>query len=216
MKRGGDLAWRGVLPALIVLALLAVAGPASADGASGRDRPGPIDHGPEAVAATLLGTRAPAFPTLPWSDGAARDGRTFAGKVVVIRNFTDGCPFCVTTVPALEQIHRDYKGRGVVVLGVYHPKPPRPVTVDEARGHARKLGASFPVAVDARWALVNDWWLGLPGARWTSVTWVLDRQGRFRFVHPGGEFHAGGGADHGQCRADERSLRATLDRLLAE
>jgi AhpC/TSA family len=132
----------------------------------------------------------------------------------VIRNFTDGCPFCASTVPALERIHRDLPG--VAVLGVYHPKPPRPLTNAEAAGHARALGATFPVAVDPDWALVKSWWLGRSSNSWTSVTWVLDKKGRIRFVHPGGEYHAGGGVDHAQCRADDEQLRATLARLLAE
>jgi thiol-disulfide isomerase/thioredoxin len=199
---------------LLLGIVVSICSPALAADSSGPDRAGPIDRGPEAAARSLLGTLAPPFPSLPWVDGQRRDSGTFAGKVVVIRNFTDGCPFCVTTLPALEQIHRDYRKRGLQVLGVYHPKPPRAVSLAEARGHAQALGATFPVAVDARWALVESWWLSVPGARWTSVTWVLDRAGRLRFVHPGGEYHRAGGADHGQCRADELQLRATLDRLL--
>jgi hypothetical protein len=103
-----------------------------------------------------------------------------------------------------------------VVLGVYHPKPARAVSDSEARGHARDLGATFPVAVDPDWALVKSWWLQRTGGGWTSVTWVLDRKGRFRYLHPGGEYHGGGGGDHARCRADDQQLRATLTRLLAE
>jgi hypothetical protein len=48
------------------------------------------------------------------------------------------------------------------------------------------------------------------------VTWVIDRRGRLRYVHPGGEYHPGGGADHARCRADDQELRKTLLALLAE
>ena len=202
-----------------VAALILVVGvPSTSAGppATGPSRPGPIGRGVDDIARSLIDRPAPPLPALTWLDGQTRSSKTLAGKVVVIRNFTNGCPFCVTTVPALSQIHKDYGGRGVVVLGVYHPKPPRPVTAEEARGHARTLGATFAVGVDPDWSLVNRWWLDNPGTTWTSVTWVLDRGGRFRFIHPGGEYHPGGGAEHTQCRSDEQALRRTLDRLLAE
>jgi thiol-disulfide isomerase/thioredoxin len=177
-------------------------------------RPGPIARGADADAAPLIGSKPAPLPKLRWLDGKSRTLESLAGKVVVIRNFTDGCPFCASTLPALEQLHRDLPA--VVVLGVYHPKPPRAVTDAEARGHARELGATFPVAVDPDWSLVKSWWLERTSGPWTSVTWVLDKHGRMRFVHPGGEYHAGGGADHARCQADDQQLRAVLGRLLAE
>jgi peroxiredoxin len=177
-------------------------------------RPGPIARGDDADAAALLGKAPPPLPKLRWLDGKTRTLASLAGQVVVIRNFTDGCPFCATTLPALEQLHRDFPA--AVVLGVYHPKPPRAVSDAEARGHARDLGATFPVAVDPDWSLVKSWWLERTRGGWTSVTWVLDRKGRFRYLHPGGEYHAGGGDDHVRCRADDQQLRGVLARLLAE
>jgi thiol-disulfide isomerase/thioredoxin len=176
-----------------------------------------VPRGPEAGARTLVGRPAPPLPALRWLDGQPRDQAWLAGKVVVIRSFTSGCPFCESTLPALDRIQRDFAARGLVVLGVYHPKPPRPVTDAEAAGHARALGAGFPVAVDPDWALVRRWWLEAAGQdQWTSITWVLDRRGRIRFVHPGGEYHRGGGPEHAQCRADEQRLRDTVTRLLGE
>jgi thiol-disulfide isomerase/thioredoxin len=180
------------------------------------DRAGPINRGDDADARALVGKPAPPLPALRWLDGKPRTNRSLRGRVVVLRSFTSGCPFCASTLPALEQLHRQLGPRGVQVLGVYHPKPPRPVSDDEARGHARALGASFPVAVDPDWALVKAWWQDLGGSQWTSVTWVLDRQGRLRWLHPGGEYHAGGGEAHAQCRADDQRLRALLDTLLRE
>jgi peroxiredoxin len=202
----------GCVALLLGAAVLVSAGRAGDTAA----RPGPIERGANEDGRALLGKAPPPLPALRWLDGKARSLRSLAGQVTVIRNFTDGCPFCATTVPALEQIHRDLRGKGVVVLGVYHPKPPRAVTNAEAEGHARALGATFPVAVDPDWALVKSWWLGKASNQWTSVTWVLDKKGHLRYIHPGGEYHAGGGADHAQCRADEQELRATLARLLAE
>jgi peroxiredoxin len=175
-----------------------------------------VPRGSDEDARALLGTSPGELPALTWLDGKTRSLRSLAGQVVVIRNFTDGCPYCEKTIPALEKIHHDLAGRGVVVLGVYHPKPPRAVTRAAAAAHARALGASFPVAIDPDWALVKTWWLERTSGGWTSVTWVLDRRGRLRFVHPGGELHQGGDDDHARCRADEARLRSTIATLLAE
>src|SRR5262245_25523069 len=130
---------------LAPLLLTLLAAPAAAE---------PPPRGPEAGARALVGRPAPPLPALHWLDGQARDQAWLAGKVVVIRNFTSGCPYCESTLPALDQIQRDFRDRGLVVLGVYHPKPPRAVSDAEAADHARALGAtSFPVAVDPTWAL---------------------------------------------------------------
>lgn len=45
---------------------------------------------------------------------------------------------------------------------------------------------------------------------------IIDRAGIVRYVHPGPEFHSGGPADHEQCRADLRDIRAAIAALLSE
>jgi len=196
---------------LVAFALLAAV--SVPDGKVTVMRPGPIGRGDDAQAAALLGKPPPAFPALAWVDGKSRSLASFAGHVVVIRSFTHTCPYCASTMPALERIARDYRKRGVEVVGVYHPKPPRAVAADEVRDIVRAFGVTFPVAIDPDWSLVNRWWLD-GGRDWTSVTWVLDQKGVVRFVHPGGEYHRGGGAAHEACRTDEAALRRTLDQLL--
>jgi thiol-disulfide isomerase/thioredoxin len=195
------------------LLMLAAGSTASADFLALQRRPGPIARGSDQEARSLLGKPAPPLPALRWLDGKPRTLASLAGRVVVLRSFTHDCPFCVSTLPALQRLSQDYREKGVVVLGVYHPKPPRPVTDREAAEHARALGVSFPIGIDPEWALVKRWWLD-GGRHWTSVTWVVDRQGVVRHIHPGGEYHAGGGAAHARCRDDERALRAAIEAAL--
>ena len=179
-------------------------------------RPGPIARGHDAEAKALIGTKPPAFPDIRWLDGAKRDLATLSGRVVLIRSFTSGCPFCVASLPTLQALHDEYAPRGLVVLGVYHPKPRRPVSSEDVARFAGTFGATFPIGIDPDWRLVEDWWLARTKSDWTSVTWILGRDGVIRDVHPGGEYHASGGRDHARCRADERDLRATIERLLRE
>ena len=204
------------LPALVASGLV-FAGPLpTTDPREAVARPGPIDRGDDADAAKLIGMKAPALPELPWLDGQRRSLDGLAGKVVVIRSFTNECPFCASTVPSLETIARRYADRDVVVLGVYHPKPPAPIQAEDVAAFVKSLGVTFPVAVDDDWALVRSWWQAYSDGPWTSITWVLDRKGTIRAVHPGGEYHEGGGAGHARCRTDLAQLGKSIDALLAE
>ncbi|HZN02057.1 MAG TPA: TlpA family protein disulfide reductase [Candidatus Polarisedimenticolia bacterium] len=179
-------------------------------------RPGPIGRGSDAQAKPLIGTKPPAFPAIRWLDGRTRNLETLSGRVVLIRSFTNACPFCAASLPTLQALHDEYAPRGLVVLGVYHAKPRRPVASEDVVRFARALGANFPVGIDPDWRLLEAWWPGRAEPDWTSVTWLLGRDGVIRYVHPGGEYHASGGRDHDRCRADERDLRATVERLLRE
>jgi hypothetical protein len=49
------------------------------------------------------------------------------------------------------------------------------------------------------------------------VTFLLDRSGIIRFVHPGMEYHdADGDEEHAMCVNDMASIRAAIERLIAE
>lgn len=164
-----------------------------------------------------LGQPAPPWGNVAWLDGQPRSLADLRGRVVLIRFWTDTCPFCRASAPALAQLDRDYRDRGVTVIGMYHPKPRgterTPAQVAEVVGG---WGWEFPVALDLDWAILDAYWLASADRRYTSVSFVLDEHGTIRYVHPGPEFHRGGPPDHETCRADEADIRATLDALLAE
>src|SRR5207237_1204812 len=81
------------------------------------------------------------------------------GKVVLLRWWTEGCPLCATTLPALEKLRAEHRD-DLVVIGVFHPKPRRHVSDREILKTADKLGFKGPIAVDERWST-----LGLVAAR---------------------------------------------------
>jgi hypothetical protein len=56
---------------------------------------------------------------------------------------------------------------------------------------SRKFGFEFPVAIDPDWKTLRRWWLDKHDGDWTSVTFLLDRRGVIRHVHPGGAFFKG-------------------------
>lgn len=164
-----------------------------------------------------VGRPAPEWGPLAWVGAPPRTLAELRGQVVLVRFFTDTCPFCRATAPALAELDEEYRARGVTVVGMYHPKPRgTPRTPEQVEAVVKGWGWRFGVALDLDWAVLDAYWLAQGDRDYTSVSFVVDREGVVRFVHPGPEFHDGGPADHEQCRQDYRDVRAALDALLAE
>jgi thiol-disulfide isomerase/thioredoxin len=155
-----------------------------------------------ALAATLLISSAFAgvkvgdsFPSL---DGAQLAGGTVpatAGKILVVDFWASWCAPCKASFPALGKISSDYAARGVVLVGV---------SVDESApayaAFMKKNAPAFPALHDAKQNLVRA--VQVPTM---PTTYIIDRQGRVRFVHSG--FHGD---------SSDRKLRADIEALLAE
>ncbi len=141
---------------------------------------------------------------------------SFDGHVALVRWWTDGCPYCERSLPALEALRARHAERGLIGVAVYHPKPPRAVLDEEVAAAARALGRHGFVLVDEDWSSLRAAWLDATERAATSVTFLLDREGRVRFVHPGAELHPSDDADHAHCAADFRALESAVDALLAD
>jgi len=71
------------------------------------------------------------------------------------------------------------------------------------------LGFTFPVAIDREWITLRNWWLNKnPKARWTSVSFLIDRNGIIRYIHPGGQYVEGDD--------DYAMLKSRIEELLTE
>jgi peroxiredoxin len=164
----------------------------------------------------LTGTASPDWPARQWVQGGPLQLSDLRGKVVLVRFFMDSeCPLCRATAPALNALHDEFGPRGLVVIGMYTPKPrPRPTRVDEVRGYVKAYGFRFPVAVDDDWGALRRLWLDrVPDADFTSSSLLIDRQGIVRHVHRGGVF-APDSTDP-QARRDYDALRAAVERALS-
>jgi peroxiredoxin len=116
-----------------------------------------------------VGERAPAFslPRLNGSDTVSL--ASLRGKAVVLNFFASWCGPCKREAPALEQLWRDYRSKGVVVLGI---------DTNDATKDARQFisahGLTYPTVAGGDYELLGRYGIGnLPG------TYVLNRQGRF-------------------------------------
>ncbi|PYT25117.1 MAG: alkyl hydroperoxide reductase [Acidobacteria bacterium] len=164
-----------------------------------------------------LGLVAPPLQLQHWVYSPALEISTLRGKVVLIRWWTEGCPFCVATAPALREFDRKYASRGLRVIGIFHPKPPGDWSVDRMRAAGARLGLRFPLALDAEWSALNRWWPELEKRCWTSVSFLVDKRGIIRYVHPGGEYHeALQDSDHARCDRDYKQIDHLVERLLHE
>lgn len=167
-----------------------------------------------------IGVPAPSFEFDGWLNSEPLSLEDLRGRVVLVRWWTETCPFCASSAPALRAIDEQYSPLGLTVIGVYHPKADRDGPLDVARVvravAARKL--DFPIAIDWDWrnGTLKDWWLTGPDRPATSVTFLLDRQGVIQFVHPGMEYHEPNGSEgHAMCAADMLGIRTEIERLLA-
>ena len=174
-----------------------------------------VAHGQRSVrdpteGAALLGTRAPELRGLRWLQGGPLTLAALRGKLVLIRFWTDQCPLCARTAPALRALDARYRDRGLVVVAVHHPKS----RSSSAERGVRELGLTFPVASDRDWQTVRAYGVGTTFKRFTSVSFLVDREGVIRFVHDGGEFHDGGGPGHEDCQAAYDALVEEIEARL--
>jgi peroxiredoxin len=155
----------------------------------------------------LVGEPARTFVDLAWLDGRTRTLAGLRGQVVLVRFWTDTCPYCRRTAPHLQQLDAEFRARGLVALGLYHPKPRgRAVTREEVAATVKEWALEFPVAIDAAWSTLDAWWLTTGERDATSSTFLLDRDGIIRWVHPGPEY----------SDAEYAELHATIATLLAQ
>ena len=138
------------------------------------------------------------------------------GKVSLIRWWTDTCPFCSASLPAIEQLVNQIDDDAFQTLAVYHPKPPRPVEAEYILSAARTLGYTGSIAIDINWDVLNNNYLSTGDRTATSVSFILDQQGIVRFVHPGPEFQKSDDAGKIQENKDYQNIKSAIEFLLKE
>jgi len=159
--------------------------------------------------AELIGKPAPEWEASEWLNSPPLTLSALRGKVVLVRWFmSTACPYCSATAPALNQLDADFRARGLVVVGMYHHKEAAPLDLAKVRGWVSDFEFTFPVAVDRDWRTLRRWWLDGGKRDFTSVSFLVDKKGLVRRIHPGGAMALGG--------QDYRDMRAAIERLTAE
>jgi peroxiredoxin len=146
------------------------------------------------VTELAAGQRAPALRLRRFPDGAATDLDDFRDKLVVLNFWATWCTPCAAEMPALESLWTEYRGRGLVVLGVAEDRD-APASV--LAPYIAHLGLTFPVLADPDQRAGEDWRVtGLP------TTFL---------IRPGGEVAA---MAVGARRWSGKEMQALIDGLL--
>jgi len=132
------------------------------------------------------------------------------------RWWTDTCPHCARSLPAIESLRKRFEEKGLRVVAVYHPKPPREVTKQEVREAARRLGYRGCVAIDRDWSELRRFYLDTGRRRATSASFVTDGEGAIRFVHPGPVFFPSNAPEHRVENRDYELLEQAIEALVAD
>ena len=157
----------------------------------------------------LIGTQPSEWQVEHWLNSEPLKLAQLKGKVVLLRWWTaPDCSYCKATAPALNEFYREYHGRGLEVIGFYHHKSDAPLRVEDVKRYAQKFGFKFPVAIDPYWRTLKQWWLDTGKRDFTSVSFLIDRQGVIRHIHPGGQYVKGDAA--------YVEIKAKIEKLLEE
>lgn len=168
-----------------------------------------------------IGVQAPPFKFDGWLNSEPLTLEDLKGKVVLVRWFTDTCPFCASSAPALRELYDEYADKGLTIVGVFHPKAGRndPLDIQRVQHVVETREFKFPIGIDWDWrnGTLKEWWLTGPERPATSVTFILDKSGVIQFIHPGMEYHEDNGSgQHAMCANDMGRIRARIEQLIAE
>lgn len=162
----------------------------------------------------IVGTKAPEFEGLTWLNTAPFTIEELRGKVVLIRFWLVGCPYCMRSAPSLVEFYENYSDKGFVVIGIHHPKSEQAKDNKLVKKQAEAFGFKFPIAQDSEWKTINSYWLGGKKRSFTSSSILIDKNGIIRFVHDGGDYYK---TEYDrEANATYEAMKENIARLLDE
>ena len=139
---------------------------------------------------------APEFQGLVgWVNSDPRTMASLRGQVVLIDFWTYSCVNCVHTIPHLQALQAKYASAGFTIVGVHSPEFDFEKSPSNVSGAVKRLGVTWPVALDSNMATWNAW-----GNRYWPAEYLVDKGGRVAYYHFGE-----GDYDH-----TERAVQALL------
>lgn len=143
----------------------------------------------EAESESLVGADAVSF-SLADLNGKQFSMDKLRGKIVVLDFWASWCGPCRETMPHVEKLHKEFKDRGVVVLGLNDEE------IADAKRFVQKHGYTFPTLIDAEGSVSKQY-----GIQAIPQTFVIDRDGKI--------------VAHFMGTGQEVNLRDTVKELLA-
>lgn len=127
------------------------------------------------------GTKAPALiPGGVWFNSPPLTLAELKGKVVIIDFWTYSCINCQRTLPYLKKWYKEYKDKGLVIIGVHSPEFAFEKEASNVEKAIKDFGITYPVMQDndfATWkAYDNHYW---------PAKFIIDKDGYIRYTHFG-------------------------------
>lgn len=155
--------------------------------AQGAMKPGGGMHAqPSAPPLPVEGAMPPLSGAVTWLNSPPLTTQSLRGKVVLIDFWTYSCINCLRTLPYIEAWAKKYHDAGLVVIGVHSPEFAFERNVDNVKQAVRRLGVTYPVAIDNNYAI----WRAFDNEYWPAHYFV-DARGRIRHHHFGEGDYAG-------------------------
>ncbi len=115
-----------------------------------------------------------------WINSAPLGIDDLRGKIVLLDFWTYTCVNCIRTLPFLQEWHRKYADKGLLIIGVHTPEFDFERIYENVAAAAVELGIEYPVAQD------NDYitWRAYRVEAWPSK-YIVDGSGFVRYFHRG-------------------------------
>lgn len=145
-----------------------------------------------------IGKPAPEFTGINrWLNGPPLAMRDLRGRVVLVDFWTFGCINCFHTLPYVKDWDRQYRSRGLTVVGVHTPEFENERIAENVKGAVERYGIRYPVAQDNEYATWNAY-----GNRYWPAFYLIDKKGRIAYTQVG--------------EGNYEEMRAWIEKLLAE
>ncbi|MFS2068611.1 cytochrome c biogenesis protein DipZ [Pseudomonas sp. CT11-2] len=159
-----------------------------------------VDYLVSKVKADPMDAAKGAMPSLSgaveWLNSPALSNDSLRGKVVLVDFWTYDCINCQHTLPYVKDWAKKYEKDGLVVIGVHTPEYGYERILDNVRDQVKKLGITYPVAIDNNYAI----WRAFDNQYWPAH-YLIDAKGQVRYSHFG----------EGRYETQEQMIRQLLE-----
>lgn len=119
-----------------------------------------------------------------WLNGGPLTISDLKGKVVLIKFWTFMCSWCQQDLPAVAALEKQYKDKGLVVIGIHSPETTFEKDIEALKKQMKVLKVDFPVLTDN----AKQNWKAYRVENWPAY-YLIDREGNiaFHILGPGVE-----------------------------
>jgi peroxiredoxin len=127
------------------------------------------------AAAVDVGQKAPEFTAPALAGAKSLSLGSFRGKVVYLDFWASWCPPCLTSLPVLEELRKEFPQEQFQVLAVNVDQDPA-----KARAFLERVRVGYPSASDPKGRIPESF-----GLETMPTSYLIDRSGVVRHVHRG-------------------------------